>query len=222
MKKTKKSGDLSHAAVIVGGILSFALLVSSALFATVCAQVSSQTSSGPIVLSKKLVTASSSHSSRAKVTVQLTFDNGAVFTVTQFEGEMIRAETHGQTIGISTHIDSDRGNQVTADVFSGIPMDSRGLSIKNRRPDISLLDIGRRPLDLSVGTGSLKIELVGISYEVASRDERKSSARFRLLDGGGAGIEGEGPECCVTCSGNTACGCRVDATCGSCCVGGCC
>jgi hypothetical protein len=28
--------------------------------------------------------------------------------------------------------------------------------------------------------------------------------------------------CCITCGGNTSCGCAVDDTCGSCCAGGCC
>ena len=29
-------------------------------------------------------------------------------------------------------------------------------------------------------------------------------------------------ECCVTCDGTTACGCKVEMSCGSCCSGGCC
>ena len=225
MKETKENQDRRRAAVIVTGFVLLVLLVSSALLATVYAQSISQ--KNPVdavgVTSKQLGTVPSTGSSRSKVTLQLTFDTGAVFRVTQFEGSLIRVERNGSTIGMIPHIDNGHGNQVTATLFEGFPLDVRDVSLLERIAKTSSFEIGREGLDLTTGGLGVKVAVIGIAYEVRTTGEGKKNSQLRLLSGpGGIDDGGGGPECCVTCSGATVCGCSVEAPCGNCCVGLCC
>lgn len=211
MEKTK-----DHRRIIVNIVCSVAAL--SAIFVTAYAQQTSQKGSRNdfVVSSKRSITAPSAGS---KVTLQLTFDTGAVFRVTQFEGALIRIERNGTTIGLIANIDTNHGNEVKADIYRGLPSGARDLSIKGRRPDISSFDIGREISDLPIADFGVKVAVLGIAYEVRSTGEGEEISQVRLF-----GIPGElaDSECCVTCSGIRVCGCSVEAPCGGCCVGSCC
>lgn len=217
----KKNQDRRRAAGIIAGPISLALVVSSALLMTVYAQSVSQ--QDPVaavgIASKQLGTVPSSGSSRSKVTLQVTFEDGAVFKVTQYEGSLIRVERNGSRIGIIPHIDTEHGNQVTATILEGFPIEVRDISVLERIAKTSSFEIGRVASDLTRGGLGVKVAVIGIAYEDRTTNEGKKTSRLRLLND--FGRDG-GPECCVTCSGNTICGCSVEAPCGNCCVGACC
>jgi len=193
----------------------------SAVFVTVYAQQGSQTASRDdfVVSSKRSITGSSTGSVGSKVTLQLTFDNGMVFQVTQLEGELIRVERNNSRIGIVAHID-DNGNQVRADVFKGPPEGAREISIKGRIPDISSLEIGRVASNFPITELGLTVAVLRIEYAASLPNDAEEHSRFHLFSGPGQ-IGGNG-ECCVICDGVRVCGCQVEAPCGSCCTGTCC
>jgi hypothetical protein len=196
-----------------------------ALLATVYAQQVSQKNSADdiVVQSKQLGAVPSSASSGSKVTLRLTFDAGkdteVVFKVTQFEGSIIRVERNGSTVGIVPHIDTERGNQVTAKILKLVPVDARDISVGERIAEISSFEIGREASDLPIADFGVRVEVIGIAFEIRPPNERKKISQVHLLDEGG-GIEGG--RCCVTCSGIQVCGCAVEGPCGSCCTGSCC
>jgi len=88
-------------------VLTLFALMAVALSGIVYAQRISQKQSAdnPVVYEEKFGTAAVSES---KVKLRLTFDDGTVWTVTQFEGAMIKVKRNGITIGISPHVDKDR------------------------------------------------------------------------------------------------------------------
>lgn len=204
-----------HTAVIIVGTMAIAAVVSSTVLLTIYAQSQKDSAEGLTVsLSRKSTMDPSS--SPSKITLRLTFDNGAAFTVTQFEGLPIRVERNGSSFGIATHVDTSNGNQIKADMFRGVPMNSADVSIKDRRPDVSLFDIGREPSELPFSEFGVKVELVGISYGANARIEHHDTSRIHLMMAPG------GSECCLTCGTITVCGCAVEGPCGSCCSGQCC
>jgi hypothetical protein len=221
MKETKENQG-RRGAVIVTGFVWIAMLASSALLVKGYSQSASQKpSADPIgVNSKQLGIVSSSGPSRSKVTLELTFDTGAVFRVSQYEGSLIRVERNGSTVGMIPHVDTRNGNQVTATILEGAPLNMRDVSLLERIAKTGSIELGRESSDLATGGLRVKVAIVAIVYEVSNTGETTKNSRLRLQsDPGGLG---DGPECCVTCDGIKVCGCAVDAPCGSCCVSTCC
>jgi hypothetical protein len=209
MNETKNrwaaAGMITFSAAVLSGLLATGLL------ATIYAQESTsqfKSGQGLVVYSKSVRTVPESGS---KVTLRLIFDNGAVFRVTQFEGAMIRIIRNGTTIGLAAHIDVDHWNQVSAKVFNVVPVAMKDVDRGESITEMGSFDIGREASELPNGDLGVKVEVLGIAYEVGNTDENKKTSRVHLLNREG--------ECCVTCSGITVCGGAVDAPCGSCCVG---
>src|SRR6185295_3886151 len=98
-------------AVIMIGVATFSFIGASALLLTVYAETEPQknVADDPITLTNKK--SGTVHSSGSRVSLRLTFDTGAVFTVTQFEGAPIRIERNGSTISMVPHVDTINGNQ---------------------------------------------------------------------------------------------------------------
>lgn len=225
--ETKENQDRRHPVVIFASIVSLVFLVASALLVTAYAQSDSQAEPAGAtigVTSKQLGTDPSTDSSASKVTLQLTFDNGAVFKATQFEGEMIRVERNGSTIEIVPHVDIEHGNQVTATVLKVVHVEP-AITVEERITETSSIEISREASDLPIGDLGAKIAVIRIAYEPRPPNDRKKISRLRLPNGeggGGVGFAMGGQHCCVTCAGITMCACAVEAPCGSCCAGSCC
>lgn len=153
--------------------------------------------------------------SKAKVTVRITFDTGVVFTVTQLEGATIRVGKHESTVGIIAHIDSERSDRVSADVFSLIPIESQGAASSGEHmADLTSLEIGREASEVVKGGLRFKVELL---ETLKAPNAVPSKASFSRLTPQAGGI------CCITCpGGEKACGCLVESSCGSCCCDPCC
>lgn len=197
----------------------FSALALSSVFVVVYAQQLSQKNSAPVVSSKHVGAVSSAGSSNSKVTLRLTFDNGAIFTVTQYEGEMIRVERDGSAFGIATHIDTGHSYQVTAKILKVLPVTAPVSIADEGTVEISSVELGRKALELPVGELGVTAEVISITYDLGTSRERKRTSRVHIYDDL---IGGGDPQCCLTCSGVTVCGCRVSGDCGSCCVGTCC
>ncbi|MEK6303420.1 MAG: hypothetical protein AABO41_22145 [Acidobacteriota bacterium] len=201
--------------LITAGTITFSALLLAGLVSTIYAQKErSQADSAedPVVSGKRLGTVPSSGS---KIMLRLTFDNGAVFTVAHFEGGMTKIKRNGSTIGIAARINTEQWNQVTAKIFKVVPVEVQGKSLGESIAEIGTVDIAREASELPNGEMGVKVEVIGIVYEVKVGEGRNESSRFRPL-------AGEGGECCLTCSGITVCDCYVAGSCGSCCVGACC
>ena len=207
-------------AVIMIGVATFSFIGASALLLTVYAETEPQknVADDPITLTNKK--SGTVHSPGSRVSLRLTFDTGAVFTVTQFEGAPIRIERNGSTISMVPHVDTINGNQVRVDIFKGLSMSPKDVSIKNRIPDISAFEVGIEPSALPISDLGSRVEIavVGIAYEVRVPSEDKEISRFRPLFDPPGRID----ECCLRCSEITVCGCAVEGACGSCCSGSCC
>jgi len=209
-------GRVSFSALTLFALLTVALL------ATVYAkQVAQKHSADDLVIqSKQVGVVPASGASGAKVTLRLTFDAGKdtelVFKVTQFEGSVIRVERNGSTIGIVPHVNTERGNQVTAKIVKLDPFDPRDIPVGERITEINSFEIGREASDLPIGDLGFRVEVMGIAFEVASPNEGKKISKFHLLN------DGAGGRCCIACSGTQVCGCAVEGPCAYCCAGSCC
>lgn len=200
--------------LITTGTIAFFALLLAGLVSTIYAQKErTQTDSpaDPVVYGKRLGTVPSSGS---KVTLRLTFDNGAVFTVTQFEGAMIKIKRNGSTIAIVARINTEQWN-VSAKILKVVSVEARGESLGESISEMGKVDIGREASELPNGEMGVKVELIGIVYEVKVAEGRNENSRFRPLGGAGE-------ECCLTCGNITACGGYVVGPCGACCVGSSC
>lgn len=200
---------------VTAGMITFSAAVLSAVLPTglltkIYAQEPTLSSAKGIVTHSER--ARSTPESGSKVTLKLTFDNGAVFKVTQFEGAMIRIVRNNTTILLAAHIDTDRWNQVSAKIYKVLPVAAKDLSQGESIAEMSSFDISREASELPDGDLGVKVEVLDIAYAVGNIDESKRTSRVHLLN----------KECCVTCSGITVCGAAVEADCGSCCVGSAC
>lgn len=216
MDKTKNR--LSTAGRVTFSTLTLLVLLTVGLLATVYAQrVSPQKKSADnaILNSGSVGTAPESGS---KVTLKLTFDNGTVFKVTQFEDAPIRITRHGSTIVLAAHLNSENLSEVHAKIFKVSPVETAGVHLGESIAEVGSLslDIGREVSELNEGDLAFKIEVIQIAIDTKSTEERNKLSRVHLMSMGGGGV------CCVTCSEITVCGCYVEGPCGSCCVGSCC
>ena len=202
--------------LITDGKIAFAALLVLVVLSTIYAERGRyQTSSArdSVKYSGRLRTVPTSGS---KVTLRLTFDDGAVFVVTQLEGAAIRVERNGSTTGIIAHIDPEQKDRVAADVFKVVPIEVQGVLSGERIADLTSVGIGPEGVDITKGDLSFKVEVAGIGIAPRVIPSKVSFLRFRPQGGGGGG------ECCVTCNGVRVCGCAVEAACGSCCCSPCC
>jgi|GEM_PF-6432784 len=198
----------------VAGSVAFSALTLFALFAVALSAITyakqesqKQSADNSVVDSGRVGTVSGS-----KVRLKLTFDNGAVFKVTQFEGAPIRVTRNGSTVVIATHLDSENLNRVHAKIYKVFPV---GVQLGEGMAEVGSLDIGKTASEFNEGDLACKIEVVQIVVDMKTTEDRNEFSRVHLM-GGGTG------QCCLTCDGITVCGCGVDGSCGSCCVGSCC
>lgn len=193
------------------GVFSTLALL-AVLSATVYAQHVTQkaSSDSPVVYSGR---ANTPPVSGSKVTLKLSFSNGAVFTVTQFEGAGIRVTANGSTTVISTHLDAEHLNEIRATIFRVFSVEKRGTILGEGVSEIGSLNI-KEGSDLTEYGLECKVEIVRIVIEST------------VPEGGGVKLSRvhimSQEECCLTCSGYTVCGCAVSGPCGSCCCGWCC
>lgn len=183
------------------------------LSATVYAQHVTQkaSSDSPVVYSGR---ANTPPVSGSKVTLKLSFSNGAVFTVTQFEGAGIRVTANGSTTLISTHLDKEHLNEIRATIRKVFSVENKGTVLGEGVSEMGSLNIGEGS-DLTEYGLECKVEIVRIVIESTVPDgEATKLSRVHIM------MNQE--ECCLTCSGVTICGCAVTGPCGSCCSGWCC
>jgi hypothetical protein len=241
-----KSARLAFQAILLGGVTAVAFLTLE--LSSISAQDSSRLSASgraPVPFEKQARTTAISDK---KVKLQLTFPNGVVFDVTQFEGATIRIEQDGSTVGLAPYIIEDR---VTVRTFRIFSVEDQGVTLAEGMSDVALIDVGpktpgasRSQIGLSeVTNGALNFS-VGVTKVMSPRGGvERNPQNPRQLSGslpGGArvvktlasavletqdynpGGESGGGICCVTCSGVQVCGCCVRGPCGACCVGVCC
>lgn len=191
------------------GVFS-ALALFFVLSATVYAQHVTQkaSSDSPVVYSGRVNTPLVSD---ARVTMKLTFSNGAVFTVTQFEGADIRVTGNGATTIISPRLETDQSNGIRTTILRVSSGENNAAPLREHVSEIASLSINEEA-DLTRYGLECKVEVVRIVIEGES--DRTKLSRVHIMS--------SPAECCLTCSGYTVCGCAVSGSCGSCCSGWCC
>ncbi|PYP90264.1 MAG: hypothetical protein DMF61_00720 [Blastocatellia bacterium AA13] len=165
----------------------------------------------------------------ATVTLEITFADGTVGTVTQIESQPITITENNSTIALVPTFATE-GAEVNLAVFDLASY----FSPKEHRTKAGLgLDkIGS--LDFSTGDW-IPAEFVHGQWQLHVRLLQTGKAPSGSLDGSGqqifqigedgdqiGGVGRTGGSCCVTCSYKTICGCSVTMECGSCCGAPCC
>lgn len=195
------------------GKIAFAVLLVLGVLPTIYAERGGlQNAQQSIPFSGRLKTVPTSES---RVKLRITFNDGAVFVVTQLEGATIRVERNGDTVGIIAHIDPEQKDRVTAEVFKVVPIEANGVRLGERIADLTSLNIDQGAVDVTKGDLSFKVEVAGIGTSARTLPSKISFVRFHPEGSGEGG-------CCVTCHGWRVCGCNVEADCGSCCCYPCC
>jgi len=196
----------------IAGTVVLSTLVLGALFATLHAEPQPEGQESV----QSGVSVKTVGSTKSKVTLKLTFDNGAVFTVTQLVGKPIKVEHDGSAFAIVAELDNDgTANQVKIKIFKMLSTEGSGNSLGEAIGEMRFLGVGKHAEELVQSNLGFRVHLIKLSLETDVEKNIELSS-IRLMDGG------EECSCCVTCSGVRVCGCAVDAGCGSCCCGVCC
>ena len=139
----------------------------------------------------------------SKIKMSLTLPDGTFFIATVIEGGICSVKKNGLIYTFSPTIDKDTGMGIVC-IEKGA-MDVNGNMLPTYRETIkfAVKDIGTTQLD-----GGIIVEILSSSENY--RENREAQ------------IENVPARCCVTCDGWTACGCKVEHSCGSCCLPDCC
>jgi len=150
------------------------------------------------------------------VTVRVTLPEGETIEATAWEGDAvtIRSERLDANLALVPTVQDRITGDVTIDLY---PLEGQG-RVSRIAGQVERIDarLGLR----SLATSLLDIEVTEIRratpQEMAGYMDRKAE-RVDLEDG----LVFREAGCCVSCGGDTFCGCRVAAGCGSCCEGCC-
>jgi hypothetical protein len=142
--------------------------------------------------------------SEVLVTLKFTLPDGNWIYATQREGSIIRVEK-GNSVYIFTPIKNNYGDiKVNVQVVRKTNQAFPELKASKYYKTLSEFIESNPPFSTEIN----KIRSVS-----------------KINSGSGNSLEpnlSSGSSCCITCSGVTTCACAVQASCGSCCVGGCC
>lgn len=157
--------------------------------------------------------------SRSIVDLEVQVHGGELFWVTLWEGQTttLRSARHDLTLLIGIG-DADRVSGEVA-LWAGEAVGARPSGLTAGEPEEVRGMVGFRqplshfPVDVRVVAARLPTPIE--AQRARSTEFLKSATMFR------EGIIFEDQSCCVSCNGDTLCGCRVRAACGSCCDGCC-
>ena len=194
-------------------------------------------SSSSIVVKQKK-RGKTNHGSAPTVTLEVEFQGGVFFTVTQEEGKAVKISNSNSTIEVVPTITDD--NQVSLAVFDSLAdLSTKANGAKSSvtiselitPENIASLNVRTddwRPTYFNRGQWNFSIRLLQARPEPTTQSQvwgpSSNHDEFDEADTGGGeiGVVGRSGSCCVTCGGYTVCGCSVSGICGSCCAGACC
>lgn len=158
-----------------------------------------------ILQPRQFVKASTIEISRRVLTARFTMPDGNWVEVSKREGGAIKVKNleTGETFLLALAIRDERTGSFWMNMGIVSTVFSNG---KANGESVDKL----RPVDLTGGKGLMRLWGRPVQIEV-------HSSMAPGLDVGGGG-----DECCVICDGVSFCACSVRASCGSCCISGCC
>lgn len=153
------------------------------------------------------------------VDLDVQVDGGELFRVTLWEGEMatLRSARHSLTLFLRAGAVEPATGEVSLWVSEPIGANRTGW-VSGEASEVRGMVGFRQPLSHF----PVDVRVVDARRPSAAETRKERSTKF--LDSATMSLEGiivSGTSCCVTCRGDTLCGCKVVAMCGSCC-GGCC
>lgn len=162
-------------------------------------------------------------SNKSKISFRLTFDKGEVFEVTQLEGEVIRIEKDGSTVGITPYLEAD---QVKVKVVKEWSVKSQNKTFGDGVLELGIFEIGKEASEVTWGELGINVQLLHFKEVTDVRKKDNALQRHSLGKDNRGSIhpldyEIYGEVCCITCSNITVCGCSVSGPCGGCSVAGC-
>lgn len=110
--------------------------------------------------------------SESRFTLRLTFDNGEVFEATQIEGEMIRIEKDGDTLGITPYRAAEN-SELKAKVFKVFPVRRFGSVVGEGVEELEEIGLEMRLSRVDSGNIGMYIEMVKVE-NVPKREVKKN------------------------------------------------
>ena len=148
------------------------------------------------------------------ITLKITFDNGETMLVSQRDGGLIRIERNNSILGFTPYLPKGSNGPVELRTYEIKPVTKSGKFVGEKMVELTNFDVSNNSLDYKIDDLSSTIQLAAVQ----KNPRAIQNGNLKDIDYGGI----NSTECCVTCNGVRACACRVDASCGSCCVSDCC